>query len=488
MMTPGISTKSRADRKLSEVTKHLVIPTGVVSTGWRQVELDCRDFGVEFDEWQRGIGKIVLSKTADGKYATTVGGVGISIMRQVGKTFTVGSIVFALCRRIPNLTVIWTSHHMKTTGETFLFLDSFAQRPLVAPYIENIFRGSGDEEIKFTNGSRILFGARERGFGRGFGLNGGVDILVCDEAQILTDRAMDNMIATMNTAPNPLMLFMGTPPKPEDPSEAFTRMRNDAFEAMERIRSGEVTEDNPIDFAWIECGADKDVDPDDRTAWEVNPSFPHRTPLTSMLRMRRKLSVDSWLREGLGVWDLDEAGNKLDLTRWATKCLERTAPQPSRVSLVVAVSRDKRWSCIGVAGAYGRKTLVLCKSGRGTDWLAQTVLDLRASRSIHEVCLVTSGQARGLQAEFTSAGIEFAKLSQTDVSASCVAFQEAIKSATVIHVGQGELDAAVAKVRTRKLGDSETWESADGVDESPVVACAAAFYRWGLQPPSFGIY
>lgn len=474
-MTPGTPTKSRSDRKLSEVTKHLVIPAGIVSTGWPQVEADCREFGIEFDEWQRGLGKIVLSKTADGKYATTVGGVGISIMRQVGKTFTIGAIVFALCRRFPNLTVIWTSHHMATTSETFLFMEGFAQRPNIAPLIKNVYRGSGDESIHFVNGSRILFGARERGFGRGFGLNDGVDILICDEAQILTEKAMDNMIATLNTALNPLMLFMGTPPKPEDPSDAFERMRNECI-------GGEVT-----DTAWIECGAAEGVDPEDRKVWEVNPSFPHRTPLTSMLRLRRKLSLESWCREGLGIWDEDESGNKLDLSRWATTCLERSAPQPRRAVIVVAVSRDKRWSCIGVAGAHGSKTLVLCQSGRGTGWLAAKVAELRAQRSIAEVCLVTSGQARGLQAEFTKAGLDFEKLSQTEISASCVAFQAGIKYATVVHVGQGELDAAVAKVKTRKLGDSETWESGD-FDESPVVACAAAFYRWGLQPQSTGIY
>ena len=31
----------------------------------------------------------------------------------------------------------------------------------------DLYTGSGDEEVRFTNGSRILFGARERGFGRG---------------------------------------------------------------------------------------------------------------------------------------------------------------------------------------------------------------------------------------------------------------------------------------------------------------------------------
>src|SRR5690554_7740651 len=101
----------------------------------------------------------------------------------------------------------------------------------------------------------------------------------------------------MNTAPNALPLFMGTPPTPTDPSEAFRRMRSDAL-------SGESD-----DILWIEFGADDDADADDREQWaKANPSFPHRTPETSMLRLRRKLTTDSWMREGIGVWDHDGLG------------------------------------------------------------------------------------------------------------------------------------------------------------------------------------
>lgn len=474
---PTAVLESRADRRLSEVAKHVVPPANITHSGWGKVEKVCKSFGVGFDCWQRDAGKLILSKTADGLYATTVGGAGMSLPRQVGKTYLIGAIVFALCKITPNMTVVWTSHHMKTTGETFLSMQGFAEKPAVAPYIDNVFRGSGDEEIRFTNGSRILFGARERGFGRGFS---GVDVLVCDEAQILTDRAMDNMLPTMSTAPNPLLLFMGTPPKPDDPSELFERMRNDALNG----------ERSTMDMLWIECGADEGCDPDDRDQWgKANASFPHRTPLTSMLRMRRKLTVESWLREGLGIWDSEDTGNRIDVKRWATTCLNRRADAPSQTVLSVEVSQDRRWSCISAAGEFMGKTLVLCYSGRGTGWVAAKVLELQSKRSIAEVSLVTCGQARALQAEFAGAGIYFEKLSQTEISASCVTFHEAVKKGTVIHVGQPELDRAVANARTRKLGDSETWDrTKESIDDSPLVSAAAAFYRWGLLAPIPVIY
>jgi phage terminase large subunit-like protein len=83
--------------RLSEVARHVVIPSGIVTTAWPRVVAQCSEMGVEFDSWQHGIGAIALGKREDGKYAATVGGIVLSIPRQVGKTFLVGMIIIALC-------------------------------------------------------------------------------------------------------------------------------------------------------------------------------------------------------------------------------------------------------------------------------------------------------------------------------------------------------------------------------------------------------
>jgi hypothetical protein len=467
-METASATTAPGTARLSEVARHIIQPAKITKTGWPAVEAKCRDMGIGFDEWQRGAGRLILSKTDDGKYAATVGGVGMSLPRQVGKTYLVGAIVFALSILHPGLTVIWTAHHLKTAGETFLAMQGFARRKKIAPYVEAVFKGSGDEEIRFRNGSRILFGARERGFGRGFA---GVDVLVFDEAQILTERALDNMLATMNTSPNGLPLFMGTPPKPEDPSEVFRRMRTEAL-------AGESS-----DLVWIECAADEDADPDDRKQWaRANASYPHRTPLSSMLRLRKKLTVVSWMREGLGVWDA-LALDVFNMGLWG-QLLVADAEPPARVALVVDVSPDRRWSCIGVAGkleTIDDTSLVLCYSAPGTDWVAAKVAELKETRDVAEVGLVMTGQAKTLQPDMIQVGVEFEKLTAQDMGAACGAFQEAVKSKRVAHVGQGELDTALENARTRYTGETELWDRRDqDIDISPLVACSAAFYRWSL--------
>lgn len=64
-------------------------------------------------------------------------------------------------------------------------------------------RANGQQEIVFINGSCIMFGARKNGFGRGFD---SVDIEVFNEAQILTERALGDMIPTTNAAHDPLIV------------------------------------------------------------------------------------------------------------------------------------------------------------------------------------------------------------------------------------------------------------------------------------------
>ena len=154
--------------KLSEIARHLVLPDGIVSTGWPAVRDKCADLGITFDPWQDGAGRAILAKRDDGVYACGIGGAVMSIPRQVGKTFLLGAITFALCLLHPGSLVIWTAHRARTANETFTAMQALARRKKIAPHIAKIILGSGEEEIAFANGSRVLFGARERGFGRGF--------------------------------------------------------------------------------------------------------------------------------------------------------------------------------------------------------------------------------------------------------------------------------------------------------------------------------
>lgn len=475
------STQTRSELKLSQVAKKLAVPRGIVTSGWAPVRDTCRDdMGIEFDGWQDGMGQLLLAKKANGRLAHTVGGFGLSAMRQIGKTYFFAGALFGMCQHFPGLLVIWSAHHSKTHNETFLAMQEFAQRSKIAPFIDKVYTGSGDEEVRFANGSRILFGARERGFGRGIP---GVDVLVSDEGQILSEKAMRAMLATLNTSWMGLHIYAGTPPEPDNNSETWMRMRDSAWAAGPKEQVKVEVEDH----VWIEIGADDDADLDDFEQWG-NPSYPHRTPLESMMRLRRMLTDEGVRREGMGLYDVDE-GSIFDMERWM-KLVDEDAEQPHSAALVLDVSPDRRWCAIAVAGDLRQnsldeleRSLVLVTSIRGTEGVVRKIAELREKRDLVDIA-ITNGAARALETELTKAAIEYEILTQSEMSAAYGNLQRAIKEGTIAHVDQPELNFAMANAKTRYLqtGEAESFDRREySVDISPAVAIAGALYRWGLM-------
>lgn len=275
-----------------------------MKTAWPAIRDTCNAIGWTFDRWQDGLGRLITALDGTGLYAadTSV----ISIPRQVGKTYLIGCIVFALALLTPGLTVIWTAHRTKTAKETFASMRAMCENPLVKrhllPHGKGIVLARGDEGIYLHNGSRIMFGARENGFGLGFAK---VGVLVLDEAQRLTSKAMDDLIPTMNTVENPLVLLTGTPPRPTDAGEVFTMLRQDALDG-----ESEGT-------LYVEFSADKGANPDDRAQLrKANPSYPHRTSERAIRRMRKNLTEDSFLREAFGIWDENAHRPVVTAARW----------------------------------------------------------------------------------------------------------------------------------------------------------------------------
>lgn len=466
-------TKS-GTRKLSEVARKLVVPTGITSTGWPSIRDTCRDkMGIAFDPWQDGAGRVILAKRADGKLAAMIDGVGMSVCRQVGKTYLIGGMVFGLCVNRSGLLVIWSAHHARTHGETFLSMQAFADRQRVKPYVRQVFTGSGDEEIRFRNGSRILFGARERGFGRGVP---GVDVIMSDEAQIMSDKALDAQLATMNTSQFGLGLFVGTPPRPDDPSEAFRRMRDAAW-------SGELR-----DGAWVELGADPDADPDDRRQWaKANPSYPHRTPPESILRLRRKLKRDSFLREGLGIWDEDAAAAFVPLPAdvWTATGLE--VPREALVTPMFFVTAEKsmRSATIVAAALYnGLPHVELADHRPGTSWLTARIRELVARYPHAVFAAFAAGPLKSWVPTLAEFHIDLKLLNQPETASACAHLQTLAESKSFTHSPRDVFAESLAGARPKELdGGSWVWDwrKSEG-DLAPIAAATGALWLLESSP------
>lgn len=463
------SSPTSSEPRLSELAKHLKYPDGIVRSDWNAISRLAAKCGITFDRWQAGLGTLLFGKTKDGQYAAGTGGAAMSLCRQVGKTFLIGNSVNMMCILKPNTTVLWTAHRTRTAGETFRHMQALAQNKAVARHIRTVSRGAGKEAIEFTNGSRILFGAREQGFGRGFDA---IDVEIFDEAQILTEKALEDMVPAVNAAPNGLIVYMGTPPRPNDPSEVFARLRREAL-------SGE------RGLMWCEFGADDGVkDLDDHEQWRrANPSYPRRTSENSILRLRRQLSDDAFRREALGVWDKTDIAHAIDPQQWEQAGVSERR-DGGAVSFAVDMPPDRASVAIGACMRYADKTahIELARfesTGRNglawaVDWIAErwartcsVVIDAQSPATV----LVQDLKARGVRVTLTNS---------TDMGQACGRFVDMLRDGTLHHLqGQEALDIAVRGATKRNIGQSGAFgwnkRTAD-VDISPLVAVTLALH------------
>ncbi|ADG96556.1 Terminase [Segniliparus rotundus DSM 44985] len=423
--------------RLSEVARHLVVPEGIVSTEWPRVRAKCSELGLGFDEWQDGLGRLMFSKREDGLYACDT--VVVSIPRQVGKTHVMMSALFALCLLRAGLTVLWTAHRVKTAKETFGSMAALAARDSVRPLVAQVVRGRGDEAVLFVNGSRILFGAREAGFGRGFA---DVGVLAFDEAQILGESALDDMLASQNVAENPLTLFMGTPPRPKDPGEAFTMFRQ---EALDGESEGTL---------YVELSADRGCDVEDREQWrKANPSYPHRTSERAMLRLRKNLLEDSFRREALGVWD-EVSTHQAVVKDSVWRALRADGPESSvrPHALVVDMSHSREVS-VGACWldgdcAHVEEVWAGVSGSECVEWVAANV-----GRRV-PVGVDSASPASSLVPELRRRGVRVVVTNASDMAKAFGMLMDRVAAGSLSHANQESVNQAVAGARRRPIRDA----------------------------------
>lgn len=509
---PSSESSPAGDRsrlRLSEVARHVVIPEGIVDTLWFDIEERCREFGDEFDAWQDGLGQAMFGLREDGLFAATVGGIGMSIPRQVAKTFIVGRAVVSLCTLYDGLTVLWTAHRLRTTTNTFQKLRSVVMRPAARPHVASgrnlgtaIRDANGEQEIPFRNGSRILFGAREQGFGRGFDE---VDIEVFDEAQILTVRALEDMIAATNQTRFPhgaLLFYMGTPPRPDDPGEAFTTRRDKALRAKDDAGAPDFSE--PVasgNALYVECSADSNVGQPGGPSLDdlgqvslANASYPHRTPPASVARLRENLpDDDAWRREGLGVWDEPEEMRELALPPdlWRLRTIDskavNTAPRMSAIGLEMDQS-GRIWASPAVFAGDGSVHVELMPDDLLAEGIDRAIERLwSACRRRIPVVLPADSGASVLTAPMQAKGMRVYALNLREQAQASAGLVQSLKDESLTHLDDPVLEQSVRESgKTSMPGGQWRLARVGDLSSAPLLAVACARHgavRWS-RPPS----
>lgn len=458
---------------MTEAARHFIRPRAIKTTAWPSVGGVIRKLGASFEGWQDEASRAILAKDAAGMFAADA--VTLSIPRQVGKTYLVGWLVIGLCLTTPKTLAVWTAHHGATAADTFRDLKSICQQAALRPFVRHIYDSGARLEIIFTNGSRIVFGAREHGFGRGFKK---VGILVFDEAQILTAKAADDMVPTTNRHPNPLIFYMGTPPKPSDPSEHFSALRREAI-------SGEST-----DTLYLEFSADANADPLDRDQWaKANPSFPHFTSERAMLRMRKNLNGPlAFEREALGIWDSAQVGvfgsgawSRLSTAKDLPHGEEPPQPTAAPAALAIASDLDQTWLSLAAASEGDRPhvgAVLRCRVDREQDTFVAEVARIQAEHGGIPVAIDKKGPASFLITALEDAGVELVYGGIDDFVQACADLIKAVGTEQVEHGSYPELDAAVDAAGWRKVGDRRVFARKLG---DIAMLEAAAWALWAIE-------
>lgn len=423
--------------RLSEVARHLVYPEGIKRTVWPDIRDNLADMGVTYDGWQQGAAQIILGLDEHGRYAATVGGVTMSLPRQVGKTFTVGSLLVAMCLTFPGLRVVWTSHHLRTTTNTFRSMQGMVRRKKVFAKLapNGIRTANGEQEIRFANGSIIMFGAREHGFGVGIDA---IDVMVCDEAQRLTSRALADMMPTTNQARHEhgaLVFFIGTPPRPTDAGDEFAARRRKAING--KMANG----------IYVELSADPDADPDDPEQWaKANASYPHRTPHESMLRLRENLTDDGdWLREALGIWDADDATLSV-IPEWPGLAGDLpTAPEGGALAVACDVEETRAVLCWSSSGEQPHVAVNDARPWTARNAFAAHVAEVQKRLGCPVVVRAKSTLIPALE----DAGVDLTLAARDDRIQAASDFALACQRRDLRHGDYDELNAAVAAAKWR---------------------------------------
>lgn len=469
---------------LLDIARHAFLPKDMASTRYYElIAPQLPGMGIALDRWQEDMWYAGLSLRVDGSLCCDVMGVTLSIARQAGKTYGVMVGLVAICLSRPGTTVVWTSHHDRTSSETLEKIAGIVERPEIRARMRAQFpvvKTDDGRGVHFANGSRILFGARASGFGRGFSE---VDIQVYDEAQHLVEAALTDMLAAMNVSDLGLAFFMGTPPRPKEIAlgvhEAFNRRRTRALDPRKRRPyKGVYIEFSPENADDLVAELVADIDHPD--FWDLlaqaNPSFGFRVGRSAIERLVENMSPDDVMREVLGIWS-KTAGSAAVVDRrvWATKT-DAAGDLPAISAVGINADREGRFF---VAVAWREEESAHVELAWSSSSEAETLRFISALATKRTPVKHDSGGAASVVGkQLKAAGYTASSYTLTEATEGNALLSAMVDEDRLTHGGQPELERAVrdSKRGDRKAGGWLIQPRHDQAVIGPLIATTAALY------------
>lgn len=430
-------------------------------------------YGLTPDPWQSLVLEAWLGERKDGKWSASR--CGLAVPRQNGKNGIIE------VRELYGMVALGekflhSAHEVKTARKAFVRLASFFENtrkyPELAAMVKEIRKTNGQEAIILANGGSVEFVARSKGSARGFT----VDVLVMDEAQELSDEALEAMLPTISASPmqNPQTILTGTPPAPGMNGEVFTRIRESGVRGDgERL-------------AWHEWSVPTGpVKVQDRSLWyATNPALGRRLNVEVLVDEAEQMSADGFARERLGMWtDATRGEEIIDAGAWARTLIEPAdVPADGRVSFAVDMTPDRKAIAIAACqrpddGPMHIEVVRHESTSGGVAW----VVDWLAERWSKTAAVVIDGQSPAvtLVPELADRKVRVTVTNYADMAKACGLLVDALRDDRVTHLHQPALEAAISGSKKRAIGQGGSWgwdRRTTDIDLSPLVSVTLAHY------------
>lgn len=455
-MTSSVSVASAPPR-------HRSLPDAVTTQAGREAVEVAALAGLYLDPWQAAVLESALSLDDRGKWAAME--VGLVVPRQNGKGSILEALELAHLFLFDTPLMLHSAHEFKTSSEAFRRIWSLIENtPDFERRVRRKYANNNDMSIELITGTRLRFVARSGGSGRGFS----GDLVILDEAYNLSPFILSALVPTMSARPNPQLWYTSSAPLALPVSEPLRAL-------CKRGRAGTSPR-----MAFWEWAAEADSDPADPATWAAaNPGFGERVNEEFIRETEFSiLPPEDFARERLGIWfDDEDAARIIPSDVWEACRDDRSGPT-GQVAFALDVSPQRDWASFAGVGAsgVGGTHLEVVDRRPGTGWVVGRAKEL-LERWGGQLAVSAGSPAASLLDELKVAGVSVVEVSNADHAVACGQIFDAITEGRVKHLGQPELDAAVAGADRKFTGDAWLWSRRLSLaDISPLVAVTLA--KW----------
>lgn len=427
----------------------------------------------KLDPWQRLSVQLKMATNSQGRWAART--TGEEVPRQAGKGDAEEVVeLWGLVQRAE--LILHTVHDAvllatRTQERMLSLLDGHAdlRRKKARQWV-----GTGQQMIEMRNGGTIWYRTRTGGGGRGVDE---VDRIVVDEAQHAESGQIEATSPTQLASVNPQTNVMGTGALPgrsawwwlirkralfPDPGE-FSYLGFTAEELS--VVDGRVVSVRP-DVSTVETFMSHVA--------KVHPALQRRPELFDFFAEEyRKLGPEGAAREYLLVWDPEpdiDVPGVIDQAAWQL-CHRQSSSIAVNRSIGYAVSPDQRWASIAVAGRRddGMLHIEVVDRRPGTAWLVDRLVE--AWLAFKLPVRAAKADKNALVGLLRERGVQVVEVPTSEVGQSVGLMRSAVESRTLIHLGQGPLDAAV---KVAQVSGSGVWVGSSDVEVTPLDAVTLA--------------